>query len=101
MVKESNKKEVLETVKNGLHLVVFYAEWCGACKMLKPVLEELSAKDNVSVLRINVDTEKEYAIEEKVQSIPYVLVYKDGELVHKMLGYKPYAQLKEDLKPYL
>ncbi|UUM24770.1 thioredoxin family protein [Mycoplasma sp. 3686d] len=101
MVKESTKNEVLETVKSGFHLIVFHAKWCGMCKMFGPVLEELSKKDNVSVLKIDVDDEKLYASEEKVQSIPYVLVYKDGKVVHKLLGYRPYEQLKEDLASYL
>ncbi|UUD36192.1 thioredoxin family protein [Mycoplasmopsis citelli] len=101
MVKDSTKNEVLETVKSGFHLVVFHAKWCGMCKMFGPVLEELAQKDKVSVLKVDVDNEKEYASQERVQSIPYVLVYKDGQIVHKMLGYRPYEQLKEDLEPYL
>ncbi|WP_025755223.1 thioredoxin family protein [Mycoplasmopsis cricetuli] len=97
MLREVTKKEVMETIKNGFHLVVFHAVWCGACKMLRPELEKLASEDNVSILTVNINENNEYAKEENVMSIPYILFYKDGVLVDKVVGSMPYAQLKEKI----
>ncbi|MFV8468068.1 thioredoxin domain-containing protein [Mycoplasma sp. VS42A] len=97
MLHESNKTQVNEvlTTKPSLLLEVFYASWCGPCKMFKAVLEELAQKDNIEVYRINIDENRDYAYEANVASIPYTRVYKDGVLVSTFLGYKPYAELKQ------
>ncbi|WP_036463801.1 thioredoxin family protein [Mycoplasmopsis sturni] len=101
MLKDVTKTEVMQEIKSGLHLVVFHATWCGACRMFKSTLDELAEKDGISVLRVDIDQDKNYAIEEKVQSIPYTLVYKDGQLVEKLLGFRPYDQIKAELAKYL
>ncbi|MHA3839012.1 thioredoxin family protein [Mycoplasma sp. HF14] len=99
MLHESNKNQVNEVLnsKPTLVLEVFYASWCGPCKMFKSVLEELTQKDNVEVYRINIDENRDYAYEANVASIPYTRVYIDGVLTQTFLGYKPYGELKEIL----
>ncbi|RIV16155.1 thioredoxin family protein [Mycoplasmopsis gallopavonis] len=101
MLKDVTKKELLENLGKGLQLVVFYADWCGPCRMFKGSLEELSEKDGVSIFRVNIDNERELAIEHNVSSIPYMVVYFDGKPVKTSLGYKPYEALKEELAAYL
>lgn len=68
----------------GLWLVDFYAEWCGPCKMMGPVLEELK---DIEVLKINVDENETLAKEYGVMSIPYMLILKDGEKTAELVGF--------------
>ncbi len=76
------KKEVLTSKK--IVLVDFYADWCGPCKMLAPVMDEIS-KD-YDVYKVNVDTEDELAYEYKIMSIPCVIAFKDGKEIKRSVG---------------
>lgn len=77
--------EVLKSDKKVL--VDFYADWCGPCKMMGPVLEEMVAEyDNIDVVKINVDEEQELAIRYRVMSIPALMVFDKGEVVKKSVG---------------
>lgn len=80
-------------------LVDFYAEWCGPCKMLTPMLESLSEdyKDTAAVYKINVDNNRELASELRIMSIPAVLIFKDGEQKHRLVGVQPKDTYKEAL----
>ena len=80
------KSEVLES--NSLVVVDFYADWCGPCQMLKPLLEEISEeRSDVKIVKVNVDNARELAIEFGIFSIPTVLFFKEGNLVDKFVGY--------------
>ncbi len=93
MIKQySNEK--LEEIKN-LTIVDFYADWCGPCKMLSQVLEQL---ENVDIIKINVDENEELAKKYKVMSIPYLLIVKDGEIKKELLGFRSKDDLEEELK---
>ena len=71
-------------------IVDFYADWCGPCRMLGPVLEELaSERDDILVAKVNVDAEPELAREFNVFSIPTIVVMRDGEIVHQSSGARP------------
>jgi thioredoxin 1 len=77
--------EVLNT--KGLVLVDFWAPWCGPCKQIAPVLDELSLeKDNVKVVKINVDDNPEVASEFGIRSIPTLILFKDGKKMDTKLG---------------
>lgn len=68
-------------------LVDFWASWCGPCKMIAPILDEISAeRDDFKIAKINVDEQQELAIQFAVMSIPTLLVFKDGEVVNKSIG---------------
>lgn len=85
-----------EEIAKGLVLVDFYADWCGPCKMLSPVLEELATELNdVKIVKINVDNARELAKEYGVSSIPHLFLLKNGEIVHQDLGFKPKEVLLE------
>ena len=85
-----------EVTGTGVVLVDFYADWCGPCKMLTPVLEELATEvENVKIVKVNVDDLREVALEYKVSSIPHLILLKDGVEVAQDLGFKPKEVLLE------
>jgi thioredoxin 1 len=84
-------------------LVDFWAEWCGPCKMIAPVLEEI-AGDSVGKLRvgkINVDDNIELARRFEVMSIPTLILFKDGEPQHRIIGAKGKGQLLQEIEAFL
>ena len=99
MVYLKEEKEFDELTKEGLVLVDFYADWCGPCQMLTPVLEELSKKnENLKIVKINVDEFQQLAVQNKVLSIPAIKIYKDGKLVNQAVGYQELEDLEALLK---
>ena len=76
-------------------LLDFYADWCGPCKMLAPVLHELAEEnaDTLKVGKVNVDEQMELAMRFQVSSIPMLVVFKDGKAVAKSVGYRPKAEI--------
>ena len=93
-----NREEFDAIVKEGYTLVDFFANWCGPCKMLAPVLEEVSADyPNVDFIKVDVDEESNLAAEYNVMSIPTLFLVKDGKVVAKTGGMQPAASIKKFL----
>ncbi|HEY4844667.1 MAG TPA: thioredoxin [Candidatus Dormibacteraeota bacterium] len=79
-------------------IVDFYADWCGPCKMLSPVLEQLATEHtDVKITKVNVDEEPALAERYRVRGIPYVAMFRDGKLAQQVVGYQPKAALEANL----
>ncbi|MCM1130860.1 MAG: thioredoxin [Roseburia sp.] len=87
-----------EVVKEGTILLDFWANWCGPCRMLSPVLEQLAEEENLVIGKVNVDEEEELAGSFNISSIPALFLVKDGKVVNKTVGYQPIQALKEFIK---
>ncbi len=92
-----------EAIKEGVTLVDFFATWCGPCKMLSPVVEQLAEEmgDRANFFKVDVDEADEIAAEFGIMSIPTLIVFKDGEPVKKSVGFQPKPVLKAMLEEYL
>ena len=88
ITKDNFQAEVLEAT--GTVLVDFWASWCGPCKMIGPIIDQIAdERSDVKVCKINVDEEPELAAKFKVMSIPTLIVFKNGEVVTQSMGAKP------------
>lgn len=90
-----NKDKLNEIKELGKPILIdFYANWCGPCKMLSPIIDEIAEeRDDIIVAKVNVDDESELAEEFGVFSIPTLVVIKNGEIVHQSAGARPKSQI--------
>ena len=90
--KENFHKEVMLSEKPVL--IDFWAPWCGPCRMVGPLVDEIAEeRDDIKVGKINVDEEPELAAQFQIMSIPTLIVFKDGEVVSNTMGARPKAQI--------
>ena len=84
-------------------LVDFWAEWCGPCKMVAPVLEEIAGEnaEKITIVKLNIDENPGAARDYSIMSIPTMAVFQGGELVKTILGAKPKAAILSELEAYL
>ena len=98
-----NKDNFDQVVANGVVLVDFWATWCGPCKMLAPTVDAIATqyKDRVVVGKVDVDESEDIARRFGIMSIPTLFLFKDGEVVEKLVGYRLKMELEQLLNKYV
>lgn len=83
-------------------LVDFWAPWCGPCRLVAPVLEELAGeRDDLKIVKLNIDENQQTAAQHQILSIPTLLLFKDGQVAKKVVGAMPKDRLKAEIEPVL
>lgn len=102
MIKELVTEDFNNEINSGVVLVDFYAVWCGPCKMMHPVLEQIKdMHSDLKIVKIDVDQHEELARQYGVMSIPTLLLFKDGNVVEKNVGFIPLENIKIWIDRYL
>ena len=85
---ELNKDNMEETIKEGVSLVDFWAPWCGPCRMIAPVIDELAGdfEGKANICKVNTDEEQDLAVKYGIRSIPTIIFMKNGEVVDQLIG---------------
>lgn len=95
MIKYLKEEKLENLLQDGIYLVDFYADWCGPCKMLGNVLENM---EDINIIKINVDEHQEIARQFGVMSIPTMIVFKNGVEVQKQIGFLPEEEIRNLIK---
>jgi len=95
LTKSNFDSEVINSTK--LTLVDFWAEWCGPCRMVAPIIDELAEEydGKITVGKVNVDKEEELAMNYKIMSIPTIMLFKDGKVIERVVGARSKSEFKE------
>jgi thioredoxin 1 len=93
-----NFNEVIKS--NGLVLIDFWAEWCGPCKKVSPILDEISKEHGILVGKLNIDENPVKPIEYSVSSIPTMVLFEDGVVIKTIIGAKPKHKMLEELSEW-
>lgn len=95
-----NGEDINQLLNQSLVILDFYADWCGPCKMLGLVLEDLASNSNIegTIIKVNTDEYSDLAMKYGVMTIPNVFVYKDGKQINHFIGYKNIDEINELIK---
>ena len=98
IVTDENFDEVIKS--NGLILIDFWAEWCGPCKRVSPILDEISKEHGILVGKLNIDENPLKPVDYSVTSIPTMVLFEDGVVIKTIIGAKPKHKMLEELSPW-
>jgi thioredoxin 1 len=103
MVNIIEENEFKNEIKEGIVVVDFFATWCGPCKMLAPIFDELSTEmeGKVKFIKVDVDNSTEIANEYNISNIPAMVIFKNGEKKEIIVGFTPKEQIRSKIEPYL
>ena len=97
-VQKLNQNNFNNAIANGTALVDFYADWCGPCRMVSPIVDEIAEeRSDITVGKVNVDDENALAMKYDVMSIPTLIVFKDGKEAARIVGARPKADILAEL----
>ena len=97
-----NSENFVEKTSTGVVLVDFYADWCGPCKMIAPILEEIANEmTDVTIVKVDVDASGDIAAKYQVQSIPNLVIFKDGNAVDQIVGFTSKNDIVKHLQAQL
>lgn len=98
-IKVLTNKNFAMATKRGVYLVDFWAEWCGPCKIIAPVLNEIAeSRDDFNIAKVNVDHHQQLAQKYKVRNIPTLLIFKDGKEAGRIVGVKPKRSIIKEVE---
>ncbi len=102
-MKVINKEEFEIIIQHGLVMVDFFATWCGPCKMLSPILDEVANELNgeIDIVKVDVDKDSELAQKYGIMSVPTLLIFKDGKIVKQLQGFMSKVQLLNEVNRLL
>ncbi len=92
-----NNNEILSIPNTGSCIVDYYAEWCGPCKMISPILDNIGSSNDVTVIKVNIDDYPNLAKKDNIATIPTLLFYKDGKFTTKLKGAQPESVIRSKL----
>ena len=97
-VQKLNQNNFKNAIANGTALVDFYADWCGPCRMVSPIVDEIAEeRSDITVGKVNVDDENALAMKYGVMSIPTLIVFQDGQEKTRIVGARPKAAILAEL----
>lgn len=86
----------LEEINKGTAVVKFYADWCGPCKMMNPIVEKAAAEfPQVQFVAVNIDESRDISEKFNIQGVPTIVLVKDGAEVNRLVGFKPFPDIKK------
>lgn len=96
MLKHANESNFQEMTGKGLVLVDFFATWCGPCRMLGPVLEDMANdRDSIDIVKVDIDESMNLARQYGIMSVPTLVLFKDGQVVAKTSGFQPKESIQQ------
>lgn len=96
MLKHANESNFNEMTGKGLVLVDFFATWCGPCKMLGPVLEDMASnRDSIDIVKVDIDESMNLARQYGIMSVPTLVLFKDGQVVAQTSGFQPKESIQQ------
>ena len=96
MLKHANESNFQDMTSQGLVLVDFFATWCGPCKMLGPVLEDMASdRDSIDIVKVDIDESMNLARQYGIMSVPTLVLFKDGQVVAQTSGFQPKKSLQK------
>lgn len=96
MLKHANESNFQEMTGKGLVLVDFFATWCGPCRMLGPVLEDMANdRDSIDIVKVDIDESMNLARQFGIMSVPTLILFKDGQVIAKTGGFQPKESLQQ------
>lgn len=101
-LQEVNESQFENAIANGNVLVDFWASWCGPCKMLAPTLERIAqGRDDIKIVKCNIEENQKIATKYKIMNIPFMVLFKNGQIAGNLMGNLPQAKIEKFLDDHL